>query len=72
MPKGYDLSNKVDYRLMQGRLGIYDKFVSHDTVLDSSLITGIQDQDRRLKHQGGKNQQSRMIADKRRSLKRAL
>ena len=56
---------------MQGRLGIYDKYKSHDTVLDSNL-TGVQSQETRLKHQGGNSQQDRMIADKRRSLKRAL
>ena len=56
---------------MQGRLGIYDKYKSHDTVLDSKL-TGINDQSVRIGHQGGSLQQDRMIADKRRSLKRAL
>ena len=56
---------------MQGRLGIYDKYKSHDTVLDSKL-TGINDQSIRIGHQGGSLQQDRMIADKRRSLKRAL
>ena len=56
---------------MQGRLGIYDKYKSHDTVLDSKL-TGINNQSIRIGHQGGSLQQDRMIADKRRSLKRAL
>lgn len=56
---------------MQGRLGIYDKFQSHDTVLDPKLI-GVQNQDIRMSHHGGNLQQDRMIADKRRSLKRAL
>lgn len=56
---------------MQGRLGIYDKYQSHETVLDPKL-TGIQNQNIRLGHQGGSLQQNRMIADKRRSLKRAL
>ena len=56
---------------MQGRLGIYDKYKSHDTVLDSKLI-GVKNQDIRMKHQGGNLQQQRMIADKRRSLHRAL
>lgn len=71
MSRGYDLSEKLGYRLMQGRLGIYDKYKSHENVLDSGLI-GIKNQDMRLKHQGGSLQQDRMIADKRRSLKRAL
>ena len=56
---------------MQARLGVYDKYKSHDTVLDSNL-TGIQNQNIRMSHQGGSSQQSRMIADKRRSLQRAL
>ena len=56
---------------MQGRLGIYDKYKSHDTVLDSSL-NGINNQDIRLQHQGGISQQKRMIADKLRSLDRAV
>ena len=56
---------------MQGRLGIYDKYYSHDTVLDSKLV-GIKNQQTRMNHHGGNLQQDRMIADKRRSLKRAL
>ena len=71
MSQGYDLSDKLGYRLMQGRLGIYDKYKSHETVLDSGL-TGVQNQNIRMSHQGGSLQQDRMIADKRRSLKRAL
>ena len=71
MSKGSDLNEKLGYRLMQARLGIYDKYKSHDTVLDSEL-TGIQNQDKRLKHHGGSVQQDRMIADKLRSLDRAV
>ena len=56
---------------MQARLGVYDKYTSHNTVLDSN-ITGVKGQNVRLKHQGGNLQQDRMIADKRRSLDRAL
>lgn len=57
---------------MQARLGVYDKVNSYDvTALDSNL-TGIDSQKFRMKHQGGNSQQDRMIADKRRSLKRAL
>ena len=52
MSQGYDLSEKLGYRLMQGRLGIYDKFQSHDTVLDPKLI-GVQNQDIRMSHHGG-------------------
>ena len=56
---------------MQGRLGVYDKYYSHDTVLDSKLV-GIKGQQIRINQHGGNLQQDRMIADKRRSLKRAL
>ena len=43
MSRGYDLSEKLGYRLMQGRLGVYDKYQSHETVLDPKLI-GVQNQ----------------------------
>ena len=56
---------------MQGRLGVYDKYKSQDVILDSD-VKGIQSQQTRLNHQGGSLQQKRMIADKRRSLQRAL
>ena len=71
MSRGYDLTEKLGYRLMQGRLGIYDKYKSHDTVLDTSII-GIKNQDIRIKHQGGTLQQDRMIADKLKTLDRAV
>ena len=71
MPHGYDLSEKLGYRLIQGRLGVYDKYKSHDTVLDPKLI-GVKNQDRRISHQGGNLQQDRMIADKLRTLDRAV
>ena len=56
---------------MQARLGVYNKYKSADTVLDSNLI-GVKNQEVRLNYQGGSLQQDRMIADKRRSLQRAL
>lgn len=56
---------------MQGRLGIYDKYISNNTILDTQL-QGIKNQDKVIKHLGGNAQQDRMIADKRRSLDRAL
>lgn len=56
---------------MQGRLGVYDKFVSENQVHDSKLI-GLDNQARRLNHEGGNFQQKRMIADKRRTLQRAI
>ena len=71
MPQGYNLSEKFGYRLMQGRLGIYDKYKSHDVILDSEL-KGIQNQSIRMKYQGGNLQQERMIADKLRTLDRAV
>lgn len=71
MSKGYDFSDKMGYRLMQGRLGIYDKYRSHDTVLDAGL-TGVKSQEIKMRHHGGNLQQDRMIADKLRSLDRAV
>lgn len=71
MSNGFDLSNTASYRLMQGRLGVYNKYKSEDSILDSKLV-GIQNQERRLDFQGGDLQQQRMIADKRRTLKRAV
>jgi hypothetical protein len=38
---GYDLTNKFGYRLMQARLGVYDKYISEDTVLSRGAF-GIQ------------------------------
>ena len=40
MSSGYDLTEGLGYRLMQARLGVYNKYKSVDTVLDSNL-TGI-------------------------------
>jgi hypothetical protein len=34
--RGYDLSESLSYRLMQGRLGIYDKYKSQSE-LDPSI-----------------------------------
>ena len=46
------LSDQFGYRLLEGRLGIYDKYKSHDTVLDSGL-TGVKNQETRLNYRGG-------------------
>lgn len=54
---------------MQGRLGIYDKYKSN-TFLEPDK--GIKDHGIRISHYGGNLQQQRMIADKRRSLHRAV
>lgn len=56
---------------MQGRLGAYDKFTSESQIHDPKLI-GLNNQSIRLNHEGGNFQQKRMIADKRRSLQRAI
>ena len=71
MPYGYDLSDKVSFRLMQGRLGQYNSYNSHNTKLDPQ-IHGVYGQHVRMKQHGGNLQQDRMIADRRRSLERAL
>ena len=70
MQQGFDLSNKLSFRLMQGRLGVYDRY-QEKQVLDTD-IQGVNNQFVRLNHQGGNLQQNRMIKDKRRSLARAL
>ena len=70
MQRGFDLSNKLSFRLMQGRLGVYDRY-QEKQVLDTD-IQGVNNQFVRLNHQGGNLQQNRMIKDKRRSLDRAL
>ena len=70
MQRGFDLSNKLSFRLMQGRLGVYDHY-QEKQVLDTD-IQGVNNQFVRLNHQGGNLQQNRMIRDKRRSLDRAL
>ena len=70
MQQGFDLNNKLSFRLMQGRLGVYDRY-QEKQVLDTD-IQGVNNQFVRLNHQGGNLQQNRMIKDKRRSLDRAL
>ena len=71
MISGYDLSNKHTYRLMQGRLGIYDKRPYEPEKTDPA-IQGVIDQATRFRANGGNKQQERMIKDKRRSLDRAI
>jgi hypothetical protein len=44
MTSGYDLSNKVPFRLMKGRLGVYDKLAN----AGGSAVEGVQDQSLRL------------------------
>lgn len=69
MASGYDLSNKVTFRLMQGRLGTYDKKPFN---YQSNQIEGVENQSVRLRQHGGNLQQERMIKDKKRSLDRAV
>ena len=69
MASGYDISSKVPFRLMQGRLGVYNK-QSFDS--EFSSLDGIKHQEIRMNQHGGHIQQERMIRDKRRSLDRAL
>ena len=69
MSSGYDYSNRNPYRLMQGRLGIYDKRPYDPT---KNSVEGIEEQSKRLRHMGGHLQQERMIKDKRAALDRAV
>ena len=68
---GYDLSSRHPFRLMQGRLGTYEKRPYDPNKTDPEL-EGIQHQATLLRHNGGNRQQERMIKDKRRSLDRAV
>ncbi len=69
MASGYDLSTRVPFRLMKGRLGVYDKKPFSP---DKNSISGLEDQTMRLQAAGGNRQQERMIKDKRRSLDYAV
>lgn len=69
MASGYDLSNKVPFTLMKGRLGVYDKKPFEP---GQNTIEGVEHQSVRLRQHGGNRQQERMIRDKRRSLDRAV
>ena len=65
MASGFDVSNRVPYSLMKGRLGVYDKKPFDP---NTNTIEGIEHQSVRLRQHGGNRQQERMIKDKRRSL----
>ena len=69
MASGYDYSSRNPYRLMQGRLGIYDKRPYEP---NKNSVDGIDDMSTRLRHMGGHLQQERMIHDKRATLDRAV
>ena len=63
------MRGSVPFRLMKGRLGVYDK-ASFDG--KENVIDGVSHQYARLQSAGGNQQQERMIRDKRRSLDRAV
>lgn len=67
MASGYDLSSQVPFRLLKGRLGVYDKPSSNY----ANSVEGVVGQEARLTQHGGNAQQERMIRDKRRSLDHA-
>lgn len=62
-----NLSDKHPLSLLQGRFGIYDK-----TPTSNNHVDGVDTLQTRLDSQGGHLQQERMIADKKRSLDRAV
>ena len=64
---GYDLDNRNPFSLMSGRLGIYG---SDSSKLGKVDLEGLGHQSMRINQSGGKKQQDRMIADKRRTLER--
>ena len=69
MASGYDLSSKNPFRLMQGRLGVYDKRPFNPNQVE---LEGVHHQSTRLNQNGGSKQQERMILSKRRSLDHAV
>ena len=71
MASGYDISSRHPFRLMQGRLGTYDKMPYDENKIDPA-IKGLPEQHKRLMVHGGNKQQERMIKDKRRSLDHAV
>jgi hypothetical protein len=50
MASGYDYSSKVPFRLMKGRLGVYDKRPFDP---DTNSIEGVAEQSMRLRQAGG-------------------
>ena len=69
MASGYDLSSQIPFRLLKGRLGVYDKAPFDPR---TAPVEGVIDQATRFRQQGGNRQQERMIKDKRRSLNHAV
>jgi hypothetical protein len=50
MASGYDLSSRVPFRLMKGRLGVYDKRPFNPA---TNSIDGVEEQSMRLRMAGG-------------------
>ena len=50
MASGYDLSSQIPFRLMKGRLGVYDK---REFYPEKSSIEAIQHQATRMEQAGG-------------------
>lgn len=50
MASGYDLSSKVPFRLMKGRLGVYDKRPFDP---NTNTVEGVEHQSMRLRQMGG-------------------
>ena len=71
MAQGYDISYRHPFRLMQGRIGTYDKRPFNSKELDPA-IDGVNHQSTRFRQNGGNLQQERMIMAKRRSLDQAI
>ena len=67
MSSGYDFSSKHPFRLIQGRLGVYDK-----PPYEGSSVEGVNNTATRLRQNGGNRQQERMITSKRRTLDRVV
>lgn len=50
MASGYDISSQVPFRLMKGRLGVYDKRPFNP---DKNPVEGVEHQSTRLRQAGG-------------------
>lgn len=71
MGKGFDFSDRHTYRLMAGRLGVYDK-IPYDPRATDPEIGNLKQQSALFRVRGGNLQQERMIKDKRKSLDHAV
>ena len=69
MGSGYDLSNKIPFRLMKGRLGAYEP---HNFQSERTDLEGLHLNNQKFQVKGGNSVQERMIKSKRRSLDYAI